>query len=110
MRTFWLILLIGVGLCFTTVPVAFSQEMDQMGAEQASGQVVSLNPVDSTIVVKDSKVEASEEMTFFWNSDTQIKKADVVLAASDIKVGDEVSVEYTMEADGKMVANAVWVK
>ena len=86
--------------------------MIPLGEEKAVGEVVSVNTADSILVVNEAAEETAqpEQVVFAWNNNTQIKKGDADLTASDLKAGDQVSLEYMMDADGNNVVKTIWVK
>jgi hypothetical protein len=95
------------------VPFAFSQGTDEVvSTKELSGKILSVELDSYTLVVevlKEGMIKAYERITFFVDKSTSIKRGDVFLAFSDLKVGEKVSVTY-IDSYGKNVASSITVQ
>lgn len=98
-----LVLLVVVGVAGAVVP-AFSQEkVEPPAVTFVSGEVVSVDLVKLTVVIKQIKDPVAgtyENQTISVLPETKITKGDAVLKLSELKAGDKVSVKYTTDAQG----------
>jgi hypothetical protein len=75
-----------------------------------NGEVEAVDAEKSTVTVKyisDEATQTSTSAVLELNADSKISKADQAMTVSDLKAGDKVSVEYTMNGDAKMVVSSV---
>jgi hypothetical protein len=96
------------GLCFAW-PAGFAQE-NQQG--EVSGEIVSVNSHDSTLIIKQIQDEMSqsyETLTFTVEKSASISKGDSVMILSNLKVGDNVTVAYATTSEGTKVARTITV-
>jgi len=103
-----------VGVVGAAVPV-YAQEKMEQPAISASGEVVSVDPVKSIVVIKQLKDPVAniyENVTVSVSPETKVLKGDAALKLSDLKVGDKVKVKSTIDASGasKVVSIAVETK
>lgn len=96
-----LVFLAVVGMVGVVVP-AFSQEkVEQPAVTLVSGEVVSVDLVKSTVVIKQIKDPVSgtyENQVISVLPETKVTKGDSALKLSDLKAGDMVSVKYATDA------------
>lgn len=64
----------------------------------AKGTISAWNESDKTFTLKD---ESGKEMSFMWKENSQKQGMG--------KPGEMAMVKYTMEKDGKMLANHIWI-
>jgi hypothetical protein len=75
-----------------------------------AGEVEAVDAEKSTVTVKyisDEATQTSTSAVLELNADSKISKADQAVTVSDLKAGDKVSVEYTLNGDAKMVVSSV---
>jgi len=92
---------------------AAEKKIEKKATKKASskslkGEVVSIDAVASTIVLKVGKAKKEKEETIVVSDKTKIKKSKKDIALADVLAGDTVSVKYVTE-DGKKVAKSVTV-
>lgn len=105
------ILFVIAGVAGLYVPVrGYSQEMtEQKKTVPVSGEVVSVDTTNSSLVVKslkDATTNTYEDVTLSVSTDTKIAKGDAVLMLSDIKAGDKVTAQKE-EGSPKVISIAV---
>lgn len=107
---FALVLLVVVGVVGVVVP-AFSQEkVEQPAITSVSGEVVSVDLVKLTLVIKQIKDPVAgtyENQTISVLPATKVTKGDTTLKLSDLKAGDKVTVKYTTDALGKWKVESI---
>lgn len=64
----------------------------------AKGTISAWNETDKTFTMKD---ESGKEMSFMWKENSQKQGMG--------KTGEMAMVKYTMDKDGKMFANHIWI-
>jgi len=92
---------------------AFAQEKAKPQVISVSGEVVSVDLVKSEVVVKhlkDAVTKTYENITFSVAPETKITKGDATLKLSDLKAGDNVTVNYTTDVSGKQKVESIVVK
>jgi len=77
-----------------------------------TGEISSVDLENSTVILKvieDEATQVSSEKTVMINDATMISKAEATAGIADLVVGDNVTVAYTENSDGGMVATFVTV-
>ncbi len=108
-----LVLLVVAGVAGVVVP-AFSQEkVEQPAVTSVSGEVVSVDLVKSTVVIKQIKDPVSgayENQVISVLPETKVTKGDAALKLSDLKAGDKVLVKYITDAQGAQKVESISVE
>lgn len=111
--SFCLFLIVGM-LTVISLPLAFSQEEEESPlAKEISGEIASVDLENSTIAIKQLKDEESltdKTVTIYVDNSTSIEKNYEVVAITEIKVGDRVTVEYATDETGKNIAGNIRVE
>lgn len=85
-------------------------EKELISTKEVSGTIASVNLENSAIVVnyfKDEKTPVYESVTVYIRNSTFIEKDGKAVAVTEIKAGDEVTVEYAVDKMGKNIASAI---
>jgi len=101
-----------VGMAGIALPV-YAQEKTEQGVISVSGEVVSIDPVKSEVVVKqlkDAVAGTYENITCSVAAETKIQKEGSVLTLSDLKAGDKVTIKYATDALGKQKVESISVE
>jgi len=109
---FAIVCLAVVGLVGVALPV-YAQGAAEQKAISVSGEVVSVDLVQSNVVVKqlkDAVASTYENTTFVVAPETKIQKGDATLKLSDLKAGDKVTVKYTNDVSGKQKIESISVE
>jgi len=114
--------LMGIALVLAVSSIALAtataQEKTPAGAKSmktrtVEGTVKSAQADGIVVSGKDqagaSSTGKDREWTFAFNDKTTVRRGQTAVAATDLKVGDKVTVGYT-EQDGKVIAHSVMVK
>lgn len=105
-----------LGAIKTMVLPVFSQEDADMqeavsSVAEISGEIVSVNAEESTIVVRYSEDEqAYEEVTLQVTEETLIEENGQPAEISDLDAGDDVSLVYTTDTTGGKIADSIWIQ
>lgn len=97
-----LVMLLAAGR--TACPAYCQENPEQLATLSKSGEVVSVDLVDSALTVKQLKDGASntyEEVVVPVLPETRIFKGDLTLNLSDLKAGDKVKLEFITDVNGK---------
>ncbi len=110
-------------LCLTMTGVmnpaiTFSQSAKESAGEgpavqEASGEIVSVDAANQTVVVKVKQNEAGEtfqEVKLLVGTNTMIDSESSSLTISDLKPGNRVTIVYETTANGINKANSIMVK
>jgi len=95
------------------LPVTFSQNISEPVIKEASGKILSVNILASTLVVRFSNDETGEnygDVMLSADSDTLITSQDSSLSISDLKPESKAEVVYETSVDGKNTAKSIMVK
>lgn len=108
-------LLVGVVMAGINLPLAISQEETQTMTmeEEIVGTVASVDLEQSLLVVNqltNAEEGIYENIAVSVTDATSIEKNNVTINLSDVLTGDTVSVEYTIDEEGKMVASYIIVE
>lgn len=109
-------LLLVTGVMGINLPVAFSQEEqkeENVLTKEVSGGIVSVDLEKSTLVIKnlkDEKNQIYEDVTLYVDNSTTIKKNYKTISLSELTVGDEATIEYITDEEGKNKASYIWVE
>ena len=101
-----------VGMAGIALPV-YAQEKAEEGITSVSGEVVSIDPVKSEVVVKqlkDAVAGTYENITCSVVAETKIQKEGTILTLSDLKTGDKVTIKYATDVLGKQKAESIAVE
>jgi hypothetical protein len=94
-------LAVSVILCALVIAVAqekaAEQKPDKAKVKAQTGLVQSIDAAKNEIVIKD---DAGAEIRLLVSSSTKITKAGKTIALADIKVGDKLSTDCEVSADG----------
>lgn len=108
-----LVLFVVAGVVGVVVP-AFSQEKaEQPAVTSVSGEVVSVDLVNSTVVIKQIKdpvVGTYENQTISVLPETKITKGDATLKLSELTAGDKVTVKYATDVMGKQKVESITIE
>jgi hypothetical protein len=88
-------------------------EVAQPAAAAVSGEVVSVDPDNSTVVIKqvtDEMAGLTEDRTISVLPETKITQGDVTLDLSDVKAGDKVTVNYATDDMGNKKVESIAVE
>lgn len=111
---FAVIMFVLVGMAGIVFPAYSQEQVEQKQiANSVSAEVVSLDLVKSTAVIKtmkDAVTKTYVNQTISVLPETKITKGDVVLKPSDLKVGDKVMVKYTTDASGEWKVESISVQ
>ncbi len=109
--------LIAVAAIGVAVPTYSQEQMEQQAAivEPVVGQIASIDIDKAVVAVKQSKpvendVEVYENVNVEIMPDTKILREDTVLSLSDLKVGDGIIVQYTVDEAGNPMVSTVTVE
>lgn len=108
-------LLVGVVMAGINLPMAISQEETQtMPMEEVIVGTVSFVDLEQSLLVVNQLTNAEEgiyeNIAVSVTDTTSIEKNNVTINLSDVVPGDTVSVEYTIDEEGKMVASYIIVE
>jgi lipopolysaccharide biosynthesis glycosyltransferase len=95
------------------LPVTFSQNITEPVIKEASGKILSVNILDSTVVARFSSDETGEsynDVMLSVDSDTLITSQDSSLAISDLKPESKVVIVYETNSDGQNTAKSIMVR
>jgi len=115
------VLLVLLGICaLVAASYVFAQEAAAPTAAPAvaesktvTGEVVSVDTEKAVITIKyvtDAAQNATAEMALSVNEGTTLGKGNVGITMAELKAGDKVEVEYTVDDTGANVAGFVWVQ
>lgn len=91
---------------FTAVTFATEKDLEKKSdKKQATGEVIAVDTVANTITVKKPK----KEVTVSVDDKTKIMAGKEKKTLAEVKVGDKVTVKYTV-ADGENIAQNVDIK
>lgn len=108
-----LVLLVVVGVAGVAVPAFAQSEVQQPAVTSVSGEVVSVDLVKSTVVIKQIKDPVAgtyENQAISVLPETKVSKDDAALKLSDLKAGDKVSVKYATDALGVQKVESISVE
>lgn len=108
-----LVLLVVAGMAGVVVPAFSQSEVQQPAVTSVSGEVVSVDLLKSTVVIKQIKdpVAATyENQVISVLPETKVTKDDAALKLSDLKAGEKVLVKYTTDALGAQKVESISVE
>lgn len=107
------VLLTIVGVVGFTIPAYCQEKIEQQATTSVSGEIVSVDLVKLTIVVKHLKdpiTNTYEDITISVLPETELVKRDVALTFSDLKVGDKVIIESISDVSGESKVVSITVE
>lgn len=108
-----LALLVAVGVAGVVVPAFAQSEAQQPAVTSVSGEVVSVDLVKPTVVIKKIKDPVAgtyENQAISVLPETKVTKDGTALKLSDLKAGDNVSVKYAADALGAQKVESISVE
>jgi hypothetical protein len=107
------VLALAVGMGGMAVGVYAQEIAKQSTVSSLSGEIVSVDVVKSTVVIKQLKdpvTNTYEDVTLSVSSGTKITKAAATLQLSELKAGDKVKVEYSTDSLGTKKVESISVE
>jgi hypothetical protein len=92
---------------------ALAQEKSDVLTKEIQGEIVSVDLDNSTLVIKhltDEKAQTYENITVSVDNTTAVERNYENTTLADLKAGEEVTVGYTTDAQGKSVVGYIGVK
>lgn len=93
--------------------MAFSLE-DKAGSDhEISGEVSAVDLGDSAILIRqltDEKKDFYEEASVYVTKDSAIEKNGEPASLANVLIGDGIRVEYTLDGEGRKIANYILVE
>lgn len=110
-------LMVSASIIMTCVSV-FAQDIKDENAAaplalKASGDVVSVDLEKAVLVikqVKDLTAEVPGEIALAINEATMLTVGENVITLSDIKIGDKISAEYSIDVEGRNIVSFLTVE
>ena len=93
--------------------IAPSVAEDVPTTKELSGKIIEIKPEESTLSVeylRDKNTEVYEKVILMVTSLSEIVKDAVDISFSDLKVGDQVSIQYMTDAEGKKIVSSLWAE
>lgn len=93
--------------------VAFAQDTSELAIKEGSGEIVSVDPITSSVVVKiltDETGGSYKEVSLLVDDRAMITGQASTLTISDLKMGNKVTVVYETTADNKNIARSIMVR
>jgi hypothetical protein len=108
-----LVLLVAVGVAGAAVSAFSQSEAQQPAVTFVSGEVVSVDLLKSTVVIRQIKDQVAgtyENQAISVLAETKVTKDGAALKLSDLKAGDNVSVKYAADALGAQKVESISVE
>jgi hypothetical protein len=103
-----------VGSLLVSPMAAFSQEavavkVEETAAQKLSGTVLSIDAKEKYLVIqyKVEGQEATESAVFYFSETLAVMKNGETLTSSELKEGDNVSIEYTVDGNNNKVISTL---